>query len=430
MLTRSLAIMVLLLLGMPSSGWAAEPAGATIVLQLPPSMSPDEVRGLIADLAAKGAHPVAQPNDPPEAAAQPAFTTANIAAQVWDGTKRAVQALPVLRQAPQIWIEQVEAEGGTPGLALRFWIVAFAGLAAAPLIGRGFRELLDRRQPRVTAQQLAPRLRAVVIRFFVAGTSLTLFGAFYWTALFFVSSGRPILEETADRLVGAALIWRLLIIILMIVVSPQRADLRLLAIDDTDARVCFRWLAVYLTINPFNVFLVWLVERLGLEHDAVFGAALALGLPITAYKVAMFWAVRRPIARAILAATGSEPGPFRRAVAASWHWLFIALALGIFVAATIELSLGKGAWVARASAATPGIVVALAVLWQGSQNLTARLFLGETVDVRLALRRERFRRALRRLSDAFLWILGAAWLGVTWVSTWSTRRPAVSSGCL
>ena len=200
---------------------------------------------------------------------------------------------------------------------------------------------------------------------------------------------------------------------MIVVVSPHRSDLRLLAIDDADARTCSRWLAVYLMINPFNVFLIWLVERLGFGHDAVFGAALALGLPITAYKLAMFWAVRRPIGRAILA-SGGKLGPFRRCVAASWHWLFIALAVGIFVAATIELSLGRGAWVARASAATQGIVVALAVLWQASQNLIARLFLDEAADVRLILRRERFRRALRRLSDAFFWILGAAWLGVTW----------------
>ena len=412
-LARSLAIIVVLLLGMPPGSRGAEPAGATIALQLPPSMPPDVVKGLIADLAAKGAHQVAQPIDPDEAAVQPAFTTANVAAQAWDGSKQAVQAIQVLRQAPRIWIEQVEADGGTPWLALSFWLVALAVLVAAPVIGRAFRELLDRRQARVTAQQLAPRLRAATIRFLIATTYVALFGVVYWTVLLCVSSGRPILEETADRLVWAALIWRLLIIILIVVVSPHRSDLRLLAIDDANARTCSRWLAVYLMINPFNVFLIWLVERLGFGHDAVFGAALALGLPITAYKLAMFWAVRRPIGRAILA-SGGKLGPFRRCVAASWHWLFIALAVGIFVAATIELSLGRGAWVARASAATQGIVVALAVLWQASQNLIARLFLDEAADVRLILRRERFRRALRRLSDAFFWILGAAWLGVTW----------------
>ena len=90
-----------------------------------------------------------------------------------------------------------------------------------------------------------------------------------------------------------------------------------------------------------------------------------LGLPITAYKIVMYWAIRDPIARAIRAATGGEPSPFRLAVAASWHWLFIALAVGVFVAATIEFSLGKGATVAIAAAATQGIIVILAVIWPG-----------------------------------------------------------------
>ena len=54
---RSLALALLVLLCVTPAGRAAEPAGATVVLQLPPSMSPEAVKGLIADLAAKGAQP-------------------------------------------------------------------------------------------------------------------------------------------------------------------------------------------------------------------------------------------------------------------------------------------------------------------------------------------------------------------------------------
>jgi moderate conductance mechanosensitive channel len=179
-------------------------------------------------------------------------------------------------------------------------------------------------------------------------------------------------------------------------------------------RVCSRWFSVYLAVAPFNFFVVWLVERLGFGHEAVFGAATLLGLVITLYKIEMFWTTRRPIARAILAATGGEPGPVRQAVAASWHWFFIALSLGIFFGSGIELALGKGAWVARAAAATQGIVVVLAVVGQASHNLILRLCPGDAADFRLTLRRARFRRALSGLVDAFVWILGAAWLGETW----------------
>jgi len=151
---RSFVLALALLLCATTLGEAAEPADATIVLQLqlPPSTSPETVRGLIADLAAKGAHPVTQPTATSEAAAQPVFNAANVAAQAWKGSKQAVQALPFLRRMPRIWIEQVEADGGTPEVALGLWIVALAGLAAAPLIGVAFRTLVDRQQTRVSPE--------------------------------------------------------------------------------------------------------------------------------------------------------------------------------------------------------------------------------------------------------------------------------------
>jgi len=405
---RSLALALLLVLCATPAARAAEPAGATVVLQLPASMSPDEVKGLIGDLAAKGA----QPADPPATSGPALMTGMKMTAEIWGATKQAVRAVPKLLQAPQVWVRQVEAEGGTRDAALWFWVVALAGFVAAPLIGSCARVLFDRRA--IVGPELRPRLRAALIKLLVAGLGLAVFALLFCAALLTVSMGRPILVATADRLVWSALQWRLSIVLLSIVLSPHRADLRLLTIDDADARRCSRWFSVYLAVAPLNFLVVWLVERLGFEQQAVFGAALLPGVAITLYKVAMFWATRQPIARAVLAATGSEPGAVRRAVAASWHWFFIALSLGILIGATIEFALGKGAWVAHAATATQGIVVALAVLGQASHNLIARLCAGDTAELRVNLRRARFRRALSRLVDAFLWILGAAWLGETW----------------
>jgi small-conductance mechanosensitive channel len=409
---RSFALALLLLLCVTPLGWAAEPAGATVVLQLPPSMSPDQVKGLIADLGAKGAEPTATHVDPPPADPPPLMTGMKLTVRIWEETKQAMRAVPALRQVPQVWVRNVEAEGGTRDDALRFWAIALAGLVAAPLIGLGMRAGFDRRI--VVAPGLGSRLRAAFLKFLVAAIALAVFAFLFCTALMAISMGRPILAETADRLIWAALQWRLSIVLLIIVVSPRRSDLRLLAIDDADARVCARWFSVYLAVAPFNFFVVWLIERLGFGHEAVFGAALILGLVITVYKIAMFWATRCPIARAILAATGGEPGPIRRAVAASWHWFFIALSLGIFFGSGIELALGKGAWVARAATATQGIVVALAMVGQASHNLIARACACDATDIRRTLRRARLHRALSGLVDAFVWILGAAWLGETW----------------
>jgi len=394
------------------AGWAAEPAGATVVLQLPPSMSPDQVKGLIADLAAKGAQPAEHQADPPPASGPALMTGMKLTVRIWEETKQAMRAVPALRQVPQVWVRRVEAEGGTRDDALRFWAIALAGLVAAPLVGRGMRALFDRRQ--IVEPGLRSRLRAAFIKFLVAAFALAIFAFLFCAALMAISMGRSILAETADRLVWTALQWRLSIVLLVIILSTRRSDLRLLAIDDVDARVCSRWFSVYLTVAPFNFFVVWLIERLGFGQAAVFGAATLLGLVITLYKIAMFWATRRPIARAILAATGGEPGPVRQAVAASWHWFFIALSVGIFFGSGIELALGKGAWVARAATATQGIIVALAVVGQASHNLIGRLCACDGTNIRLTLRRARLNRALSRLVDAFLWILGAAWLAETW----------------
>jgi len=409
---RSLALALLLLLCVTPAAWAAEPAGQTVVLQLPSSMSPESVKGLIADLAAKGAQPAELQADPPSASGPALMTGMKLTVRIWEETKQAMRGVPALWQVPQVWVRHVEAEGGTRDDALRFWAIALSGLVAAPLIGLGMRAAFDRRA--VVAPGLAPRLRAALIKFLVAAFALAIFAFLFCAALMAISMGRPILAETADRLVWTALQWRLSIVLLIIVVSPRRSDLRLLAIDDADARVCSRWFSVYLAVAPFNFFVVWLVERLGFGHAAVFGAATLLGLVITLYKIAMFWATRHPIARAILAATGGEPGPCRRAVASSWHWFFIALSLGIFFGSGIELALGKGAWVARAATATQGTVVALAVVGQASHNLIARLCACDATNIRLTLRRARLHRALSRLSDALVWILGAAWLGETW----------------
>src|SRR5215831_6114893 len=226
---RSFVLALSLLICTTPLGWAAEPGGATIVLQLqlPPSTSPEAVKGLIADLTAKGALPVTQPTEPPGAATQPAITAASLAAQVWDGSKQAVQALPALRQAPQIWIEKVVAGGGGPGVALGFWMVALAGLMTAAPIGTAFRALVDR-QTRVTERGPPARWRIAIIWFLAAIASLAVFGLLFSSVLLSVSRGVPILTESADQLVWSALKWRLLITVLLVVLSPRRADLRML----------------------------------------------------------------------------------------------------------------------------------------------------------------------------------------------------------
>ena len=170
---RSLALALLLLLFVMPAGLDAEPAGETVVLHLPPTMSSEAVKGLIADLAAKGAQPAEQLADPPPGSGPALMTGMKLTARIWAATKEAVRALPVLSETPQLWVRYVEAEGGTRKAALRFWAIALVGFVAAPLLGSAARALFDRRV--VVEPGLAPRLRAAFIKFLVAAGGLAVF---------------------------------------------------------------------------------------------------------------------------------------------------------------------------------------------------------------------------------------------------------------
>src|SRR5262249_45668650 len=167
---RSFALALLLLLCMTLVGRAAEPGAATVVLQLPASMSPAQVKGLIADLAAKGAEPTTTHVDPPAANPPPLMTGMKMTVRMWEETKKAMRALPARWPAPQVWVRHVQAEGGSRDDALRFWAIALAGLVAAPLIGMGMRGAFDRRI--VVATGLGPRLHAAFLKFLVAAFAL------------------------------------------------------------------------------------------------------------------------------------------------------------------------------------------------------------------------------------------------------------------
>jgi hypothetical protein len=281
-MVRSVVLALLIVCGFAGPGMAAGRAGAAIVLELPPSMPPAAVRALLVELVAKGAKPVASPADP--VAATPRMTSSILAARLGRATLRALRAFPTISEAPRLWVERVVAGGGTAGAALCFWIVALGGLAAPPLIGRGVRAVLEPLLSAGSEPMLASRLRAAAKRFVIALAALAIFGLVFWTALLGVASGNRIIEETADRLVWAALRWRLAIIALITVFCVDRRDLRLVVIGDADARTCVRWFSVYAALNPLNQFAVWLVERIGFPQQTVFGVALVLGAGITAYK--------------------------------------------------------------------------------------------------------------------------------------------------
>jgi hypothetical protein len=104
--------------------------------------------------------------------------------------------------------------------------------------------------------------------------------------------------------------------------------------------------------------LVSRAARLGSRRDI--WRSVRAGIPLTAYKMATFWAIGT--------GTCGEPSPFRRMLAASWHSFFIVLSPAVFIAATMELALGKGAAVAATAGMMQVTIVALTVLWQAGTS--------------------------------------------------------------
>jgi small-conductance mechanosensitive channel len=347
------------------------------------------------------------------AVAQSIPTNAERLTEVWQSINQALHAIVQLREAPAYWSAETADLNDGSTVSVRFWRIVIGGLLAAPLIGSLMRHLFDRGITRII-QGPEARLGTALLIGAATAVSLLVFAALFWIALVGASSGNRLLYEAADRIVWAALEWRTAIAALIIVFSPRRPDLRLLRIDDDDAHRCVRWLGFYATVSPLNYCLLWLVERIGFPHAVVFGTALVLSMIMTTYKIAMFWAIRGPIARAILAATDSEPPLLRLVVAAGWHWFFILLSLVILVAAIIAFALGEGASVYGAATITQIILVALAIAWQAGQKLIDYLATRFRPDSETTIRRERFTQALRRLCDSLLLLLGIAWLGEVW----------------
>lgn len=343
-----------------------------------------------------------------------AVTNAELLARVWHGLAEALRAFPQLRSTPAYWLAATADLENSTAVAQHFWLVILIGVLAAPLIGWATRHLLDRAIMGAVDPRTGSRLRVALLRLAISVVSLVAFGTIFWIALVTISAGNRLLDETADHIVLAVLEWRLAILALIVVLSPGRAELRLLRIDDADATRCMRWLRIYAVIAPLDYCLIWLIERIGFTHEVIFGMAVVLGMPTTVYKIIAISAIHRPIARAILAATDEEPPPLRRAVATVWHWFFILLALAILVASIIAFSFGEGASIYGAATMTQLILVAMAIGWQAAQRLIGYLYAGAAADEGFGLRRQRYFDALRRLCDLLFLVAGLGWLAEVW----------------
>lgn len=411
-----LAAMIVLVL-LSFSGLAAEPAGgASLTLQLPPTMSADEVKAVLAELVARGARATpptadASSGQPATGTPEKAWTSGDLVALVHQRAGAAIAAIPGLAALPARWTERVAQEGGTANGTPLFWCATLLGLLAVPFISALVQGFAGRHLRPSSSDDLLPRLKDSAIHLAIAFTTMATLATLLWMLLLAVAPAVPIVRETADQFVIAAVKWRIYIVALLLILSPELPQLRLPHIDDADARTIRRWLGIYLFLNPFFIFLIRLVDRLGFDGDSVFAATMVFAALITPFKIVMILAIRHPIARAILAERAGGAGTVRRLAAALWHWVFIAIVALVFAVSTVELSLGHGVRVPAAASAAQGAIIALAIAWEAMHRLVEKLGGSGAHDDPLAARRPaKVRRVLRQLCNALLIVIGTAWI--------------------
>ena len=373
---------------------AADRAAPSVVLQLPSSMTAAEVGRLIDGLEAKGATAAPTAPTPPEA---------TLLHRVTGRLRQAAGAAPTLATLPHRWRDALAQEPVTP--VLPFW----PGLALV-LISAGAIEFLIRRSAAaivpglaISPDQSLPRAflaHAVRLALGVAGFLLVVH-----TGVGLFGQGSALLTETGDRIADAAGDWRLAMAALTLLAAPGLAAARPLPLTEAGARQIVLWISGYLVLALLLSVGISLVQRLG-DDDMALAAAFGIAGLILVYKVAMFLRLSRPIAAAILVTGGSRPAWPRRVAAGSWHWLFIALSVVIFVLAVEQYAVGNNLRAALAATASQSAIVGMALVWAAKQRF---LF-----DHRQSATRSWWRPTANRALDVAVLLGGLVWLARIW----------------
>jgi len=370
---------------------AARPA---IILQLPSSMSVDDVARLTEELRAKGA--VLAPTSAPP----PATAESPIAWRVATRISRALPSLHHLGEMGERW-RQAGGEESGPYFWPRLSALFLAALLVEAVLRRGLPHFFPRLRPETgNTLPMAVCRHFLALSFGLAGFLLILRGG-----AVLLSGGGGLPGEVAERVSIAGGNWRISIAVLSLMTAPRAAAARLLRIDEPGARQVTLWVSPYLFLAMILAVSIWLIQRLG-DADLAIALGFIIGLFLLLFKIAMFLTLRTRIAAAILAAGGDAPAWFRRLAAKSWHWLFIGLSIFIFCLALEEFSIGNNPRAALGATALQTALVGMALAWSAKQRILG------------AMRQEGRGRwwlpALNRAADMAVLLGGSFWLARIW----------------
>ena len=379
---------------------AATESKPALVLQLPPTMSAEDVRQLVGGLEAKGAVVAPQP-DP--AATGAAATEEPLVRKIWTRLRTAAPRLPEALALPARWRAALAAEGQSDaGFWPKLILLLLGSLALEQAIRRGLPAL-------VAGLRIEPGLplhRAFLRHFVSLALGLAGFAATLHLGGGLLGQNSPLLTATAARIVESAFQWRLVNALLLLLVAPGVPAARPLHIDDAGARRTWRWVSIYLIYTTIFVPVIWLTERIDGDPDLLLDLILGLAVIVTLYKIAMFFHLRAPGATAILLAGGEHPSRMRRFAAGFWHWFFIALAIGVLALGLVQSIVGNGVDAGAAAVALQAVIIGMSLAWAAKQRFI--------LDYARQSPYHWWRPVVNRTVDMIVFFGGFVWLARVW----------------
>jgi len=225
--------------------------------------------------------------------------------------------------------------GKGPGhLLLTFFTLAvliFCGLAMEWLVRRATGDLRRQLLDKVSLGRLK-FLGRFVSRFLLdlLGLGIFMLATFVLFA-FFYDEGDPGFLIVSSSLLLCYYI-RFAILACNLVLSPARSDLRLLVLQDEDARFLYRWFIGIAVTMMVTGTISYLLQGAGISQENFLLMYSLSGFSVSLLLAVMIWRSRQRVARAIRPsdpAAAEAKSSLRARVAGSWHWFAMLGVLGV-----------------------------------------------------------------------------------------------------
>ncbi len=416
-----------LVLAVAPSGRAQSPAQPPVILTLSGDEAPETVSRMVEALSRDGRQveiriggtpgavkPASAPSKPeaPSKAAAPSesaapSTTAQVEAFVdhlVEGVDYGVASVPRIGQLADDWRRAWQARrNGLTGLSaeMRLVLIIALALAAAGAFRRASAGFFASRM-RPQGPEFTPRLIASSWGLLqdVGTIVLALLAARLARNAWLPDP--DIAAAAITTVANGAAIGALHLAVGRFLLSPGVPERRIMPLPRAERH--FGFLVFYSVVTPLIIVALLLAGRVGSGPQPLAGLLMVTGLIGVAFKLWWFYDLRGDLAALILKGS-PEPGPWRRLIALSAPWFYMATALALWAVGRAAAMMSDGGRWAEAAALTQTAIVIIPILAVG---------IGSWLDCRAA--RHAMAEGATPLSLATGAALRAAAVGILWAA--------------